>query len=139
VRGFQMGVRNRITVDDWSSVARTTLDPQDLPSTSAMAAALNMNRPSVTAPGGAHMATLEAFRAEHREQQLAYQMSADLTRLYSAQPTCEAPPHVLFPQVLRIVQQYLDQKVMARAPAVRLDAFLSPYLDFGGFELCQAA
>ena len=127
VQGFQMGVRNRVTVEDWASVASTTLDPQDLPSTSAMAAALNMNRPSVTAPGGAHMATLEAFRAEHREQQLAFQMSADLTRMYAAQSTCEAPPHVLFPQILRIVQHYLDHKVIARAPAVRLDAFLSPY------------
>ena len=122
-----MGICNRIAVDDWTSVASTTLDPQNLPPTLAMAAALNMNRPSVTAPGGAHMATLEAFRSEHREQQLAFQMSADLTRLYTAQPTCEAPPHVLFPQVLRIVQRYLEDKVIARAPAVRLDAFLSPY------------
>jgi type III restriction enzyme len=127
VRGFQMGIRNRIAVNDWASVPRTILDPQNLPPTSAMAAALNMNRPSVTAPGGAHMATLEAFRSEHREQQLAFQMSADLTRLYTAQPTCEAPPHVLFPQVLRIVEQYLNEKVIARPPAVRLDAFLSPY------------
>jgi type III restriction enzyme len=126
VQGFQMGVRNRIAVEDWASVAGTTLDPQDLPSTSAMAAALNMNRPSVTAPGGAHMATLDAFRAEHREQQLAFQMAADLTRLYAAQPTCEAPAHVLFPQILRIVQHYLDHKVVARPPALRLDAFLSP-------------
>lgn len=127
VRGYQMGVRNRIAVADWPSVPTIVLDPQDLPPTSAMAAALNMNRPSVTAPGGAQMATLEAFRAQHREQQLAFQMAAELTRLYVAQPTCEAPAHVLFPQVLRIVQQYLDEKVKARAPAVRLDAFLSPY------------
>ena len=54
-------------------------------------------------------------------------MGADLTRLYAAQPTCEAPPHVLFPQVLRIVQRYLDEKVSARPPAVKLDAFLNPF------------
>ncbi len=92
-----------------------------------MAAALNMSRPSVNAPGGAQMANLVAFRAQHREQELAFQMAADLTWLYVAQPTCEAPAHVLFPQVLRIAQQYLTEKVVARPPAVRLDAFISPY------------
>jgi type III restriction enzyme len=127
VRGYQMGVRNRIAVADWATVPGIVLDPQDLPPTSAMAAALNQQRPSVTAPGGAQMATLEAFRSQHREQQLAFQMAADLTRLYVAQPTCEAPPHVLFPQVLQIVSRYLDEKVQARPPAERLDAFLSPY------------
>jgi type III restriction enzyme len=127
VRGFQMGVRNKIAVADWPSVPSIVLDPQDLPPTSVMAAALNQQRPSVTAPGGAQMADLKAFRAQHREQQLAFQMAADLTRLYVAQPTCEAPAHVLFPQVLRIVQQYLAEKVQARPPAELLDAFLSPY------------
>jgi len=127
VRGYQMGVRNRIAVADWATVAGVTLDPQDLPPTSAMAAALNQQRPSLTAPGGAQMATLAAFRSQHREQQLAFQMAADLTRLYTDQPTCEAPPHVLFPQVLQIVARYLDEKVRARPPAERLDAFLSPY------------
>lgn len=127
VRGYQMGVRNRIAVADWRAVPSITLDPQDLPPTSAMAAALNMNRPSVTAPGGAHMATLAAFRARHREQELAFQMAADLTRSYVVQPTCEVPAHALFPQVLRIVQRYLAEKVAARPPATKLDAFLSPY------------
>ena len=42
-----------------------------------MAAALNMNRPSVTGPGDAQTATLEAFRTQHREQELAFQMAAD--------------------------------------------------------------
>jgi len=127
VRGFQMGIRNRIAVADWDSVPTVTLDPQHLLSTSAVAAALNMGRPAVTAPGGSHLVTLEAFRARHREQELAFQMAADLTRLYVAQSTCEAPAHVLFPQVLRIVQRYLQEKVKPRPPAMRLDAFLSPY------------
>jgi len=127
VQGFHMGVRNRIAVADWASVPRTTLNPQNLPPTAALAAALNMNRPSVTGPGGTHLATLEAFRAGHTQQQLAFQMAADLTRKYAEQATCEVPAHVLFPQVLRIVQRYLTEKVEPRPPAVLLDAFLSPY------------
>ncbi len=127
VCGYQMGIRNKITVPHWATVPGIILDPQDLPPTSVMAAALNMNRPSVTAPGGPSLGTLEAFRASHREQELAFEMAADLTQSYVRQPTCEAPPHVLFPQVLRIVQRYLAEKIQARAPAHRLDAFLSPY------------
>ena len=127
VRGFQMGVRNRISVADWATVAPTVLDPAAIPPTTAMAAALNMQRPTVNAPGGAHEADLEAFRAQHTAQRLAFQMAADLTRQYVSQPTCEAPAHVLFPQLLEIVQRYLAEKVTARPPAMPLDAFLSPY------------
>jgi type III restriction enzyme len=92
-----------------------------------MAAALTTKRPTVTGPGGVSLATLKEFREQHREQELAFQMAADLTRLYAGQPTCEVPVHVLFPQVLRIVQRYLMEKVKALAPFERVDAFLSPY------------
>ena len=43
------------------------------------------------------------------------------------QQTCEAPPHVLFPQVLRIVQRYIAEKVDPPPPTERVDAFLAPY------------
>ena len=127
VRGYQMGLRNRIAVPDWPAVPHLELDPQRLPPTSDLAAMLNQGRPSVTAPGGPVAASLAAFRAGHREQELAFEMAAGLTRLYVGQPTCEAPPHVLFPQVLAIVRRYLAEKVRALPPAEKLDAFLSPY------------
>ena len=127
VVGYQMGIRNRIAVADWAAVPTITLDPMALPPTSAMAATLNVNRPSVNAPGGVAVASLATFRERHREQELAFQMAAGLTREYAKHPTCEVPVHVLFPQVLRIVQQYLAEKVKPLPPADRLDAFLSPY------------
>lgn len=127
VVGYQMGVRNKITTAEWSTVPTITLDPQDIPPTSAMVAALMTKRPSVNGPGGVSLATLQAFRAEHREQELAFQMAADLTREYAKHPTCEVPVHVLFPQVLRIVQRYLADKVKPLPPFERVDAFLSPY------------
>jgi type III restriction enzyme len=88
---------------------------------------MTMRLPSVNGPGGVALATLQAFRDQHREQELAFQMAADLTRLYSAQPTCEVPVHVLFPQVLRIIQRYLAEKVKPLPPFVCVNAFLSPY------------
>jgi type III restriction enzyme len=136
--GYQMGVRNRITTAEWSTVPTITLDPQDVPPTAGMAAALMTKRPSVNGPGGVSLATLQAFRAAHREQELAFQMAADLTRLYAAQPSCEVPVHVLFPQVLRIVQRYLAEKVRPLTPFERVDAFLSPYYGWIIERLLQA-
>jgi type III restriction enzyme len=127
VVGYQAGVRNRITTADWSTVPATLLDPQDIPPTSAMAAALTTKRPKVDGPGGVSLATLKPFRDQHREQELAFLMASDLTRLYVNQPTCEVPAHVLFPQVLKIVQRYLGEKVKPLPPFERVDAFLNPY------------
>ena len=127
VQGFQAGVRNRITAEPWDTVAPIVLDPLRLPPDAAMAAALDMNRPRMDGPGGSSPATLAAFRAANTRQRLAFQMAAELTRIYVRQPGCEAPAHVLFAQVLRIVERYLREKVEARPPADVLDTFLSPY------------
>jgi type III restriction enzyme len=54
-------------------------------------------------------------------------MAADLTRHYVEKDICEAPPHVLFPQLLGVVQRYVAEKVQPLPPAERADAFLSPY------------
>jgi type III restriction enzyme len=54
-------------------------------------------------------------------------MARDLTREYVKSESCIAPAHVLFPQLARIVQQYVEEKVAPIAPADRLDLFLSPY------------
>ena len=39
----------------------------------------------------------------------------------------QAPAHALFPQLVRIVQRYIDEKVTPVPPAERVDLFLSPY------------
>ncbi len=54
-------------------------------------------------------------------------MARDLTREYVAGGTSEAPAHVLFPQVARIVERYVSEKVVPVPPAERIDLFLSPY------------
>ena len=51
-------------------------------------------------PAACMTPTLREFHARHREQELVFQMARDLTRQYVRQPTCEAPAHVLFPQLV---------------------------------------
>lgn len=58
---------------------------------------------------------------------MVFELARDLTRDYAAQPACEAPPHVLFPQLAQIAQRYLREKVHPIHPAKILDVFLSPY------------
>ena len=89
---------------------------------------LNQGQPSALAPGGLVRADLAAFHRDHREQQLCFQMAADLTRHYVEQETCEAPPHVLFPQLLgdRAALYRGEGASRCRRPS-GVDAFLSPY------------
>jgi type III restriction enzyme len=60
-------------------------------------------------------------------QELVFDLSAALTREYLALGHCEAPAHVLFPQVADIVRHFLDKKVVAYPPADKKDIFLAPY------------
>ncbi|HEY1934141.1 MAG TPA: hypothetical protein VGG99_19195 [Acetobacteraceae bacterium] len=138
VLGYSIGIRNRVTVPDWPSVARMVLDPVNIPPQSDLAAMLNQGKPSAFSPGGLLRADLAAFHRSHREQQLCYQMAADLTRHYAGQETCETPPHALFPQLLRIVERYIAEKVEPLPPAQRLDALLAPYYGWIIERLLQA-
>jgi len=54
-------------------------------------------------------------------------MATELTRHYVEQGKSEAPAHVLFPQLLHIVQRYIAEKVDPLPPAQVLDALLAPY------------
>jgi type III restriction enzyme len=70
---------------------------------------------------------LNPYRQGRRLQELTFELAKDLTRDFAAQPQCQAPAHVLFPQFAAIVRRYLHEKVIAAPPADRLDIFLSPY------------
>lgn len=87
----------------------------------------NQGRPSLIGPGRIESVDLNPYRAGRRFQELVFELAADLTRDYVAQPTCAVPSHVLFPQMMEIVHRYLREKVRPVDPANLLDVFLSPY------------
>ena len=128
VDGYRQGIRNQVTVD-WASLATLRIDPKQIPPEVQVKGALptNTGRPSLTGPGRLEDITLNPFRAGRRLQELAFDMAADLTREYVSQESCEAPAHVLFPQLALIVRRYLTEKVIPEAPAEQVDVFLSPY------------
>ena len=84
-------------------------------------------RPSLHGPGASEVVTLAPFRRGQRLQAEIFRMAAGLTREYVERGDCEAPAHVLFPQLARVVERYVSEKVILEPPADRLDVFLSPY------------
>lgn len=139
VEGYTQAIRNRVTVD-WDRVPPLWLDPLDIPPEVQVKAALpaNQGRPSLVGPGKLEDVTLNPFRAGRRVQELVFALSRDLVRQYVGQGACEAPAHVLFPQIARIVERYLAERVHPKPPARRLDVFLAPYYGWAIEALVQA-
>ncbi|MDP9323976.1 MAG: type III restriction endonuclease subunit R, partial [Acidobacteriota bacterium] len=128
VEGYRQAIRNRVSVN-WTEMAPLWLDPMKIPPEVQMKAALasNAKRPSLLGPGRIENVDLNPYRSGRREQELVFELAKDLTREYAASPSCEAPPHVLFPQLAAIAERFLRDVVRPVAPAHRLDLFLSPY------------
>jgi type III restriction enzyme len=128
VEGYRQAIRNRVTVD-WKALASLSLDPKRIPPEVELKAMLpsNTGRPTLSGPGALVSVDLNPYRKGRRLQELIFQMARDLTRDYVRQGESTVPVHVLFPQLARIVERYLLEKVIPEPPAERLDVFLSPY------------
>lgn len=129
VEGYTQAIRNRVTAEPWSSVPRRAILPDHIPPEVEMKG-LNISaagRPSLWGPGKASRADLEEFRRRHRIQELVFEFAGALTKQYVSQPSCQAPAHVLFPQVVTIARRYVEEKVEVFPSADRKDLFLAPY------------
>lgn len=128
VEGYTQGIRNRISID-WDNVPSLTLLPGKIPPEVELKAAVltNQGRPSLLGPGKLETVTLASFRQSRRLQELVFDLTRGLARTYLAQRGAEIPSHVLFPQLLELVNRYLTEKVLVQRPADLKDLFLAPY------------
>ena len=139
VDGYRQAIRNRLSVD-WEMVPTLWLDPEKIPPEVEVKASLptNIGRPSLNGPGRLESIDLNPYREGRRIQELVFELAKDLTREYVSSDACEAPAHVLFPQLVRVVQHYMESKVQPIAPAERVDLFLSPYYGWAIERLAQS-
>jgi type III restriction enzyme len=128
VEGYSQAVRNRITVD-WENEASVPLDPMNIPPVVEMKGAAYKadGRPSLSGPGKLESVDLNPYRQGRRFQELVFELSASLAKSYLASGRCEVPAQALFPQLVRIVDRFLREKVIVHEPAKLIDVFCSPY------------
>jgi type III restriction enzyme len=138
VEGYQQRIRARVGVD-WDSIASVPVDPMKVPDEVKLKSTLlDKGRPSLLEPGGIAKLDLEKWRSEATRQQREFEMAAVLTRHYSEQDKCEAPPQVLFPQMLEIVKRFVRERVVVDDERKRVDVFLSPYWGYAIERLTEA-
>ncbi|GMV50581.1 MAG: hypothetical protein AMXMBFR67_21240 [Nitrospira sp.] len=128
VEGYTQAIRDKITVD-WDRVPSLVLDPGRIPPEVEVKGLHSTLQGKLTlgGPGRRDTVSLEELRAKCRLQEVVFDLATALTRSYAAQPTCRVPIHRLFPQLVRIVGRFIDQKVEAPPPTSTKDVLLSPY------------
>jgi len=127
VEGYRSAVRGRV-VADWTAAAPIPLNPAQIAPEVQMKATLPANggRPALSGPGRLDTASIEPYRANMRQQQVEFDMAAEVVRtLGQAEGT--PPAQVLFPQVLAIVQKYVREYVKPVPPWKLVDVGCSPY------------
>jgi type III restriction enzyme len=139
VEGYTQAVRNRVTVN-WDNEARVPLDPLRIPPEVEVKGALHRadGRPSLSGPGRLESVTLNPYREGRRIQELTFDLARALAKSYLGTGQCEVPAHVLFPQLVRIVDRYLKTKIDVRPPAELIDVFCSPYYGWVVERLTEA-
>jgi type III restriction enzyme len=139
VEGYTRIIKSRIMVD-WDQVPVLHLDPLNIPPEVQMKATLpsNAGRPSMFGPGKTEMLTLNPYRKDRREQELVFSIARDIAKEIHSHAKGELPIHAIFPQILRIVDRYLRQKVDPVAPAERVDVYMAPYYGYAIEQLWQA-
>jgi type III restriction enzyme len=139
VEGYTQAIRNRVTVD-WDTIPSLVLDPLEIAPEVQIKGTVpnNQGRPSLTGPGRLESIDLNPFRKNRRLQELQFDIASALTKSYIASGSYLAPAHVIFPQLLKICERYLQEKVESIPPAEILDVFLSPYYGWAIEQLMDA-
>jgi type III restriction enzyme len=128
VEGYTQAIRNSVTVD-WQSIPSLTLEPGRIPPEIEMKglSVNNAGRLSLQGPGKLEGASLLEWRSQRRLQALIFDIAGALTKDYVSRRGLTVPGHVLFKQLVPILQRYIEEKVRVQPPADVKDLFLAPY------------
>ena len=125
---------------DINAVPELTIDPGRIPLEVQMKAALpsNVGRPSLFGPGALGSVDLNPFRKGQRLQAVTFDAARELTRLIMADSGGRASAGPVFGVALGAVRDFVVTRVRAKAPAQKIDVFLSPFYGLMMEQLAQA-
>uniref|UniRef100_A0A7C5VVH9 Helicase/UvrB N-terminal domain-containing protein n=1 Tax=Thermomicrobium roseum TaxID=500 RepID=A0A7C5VVH9_THERO len=128
VEAYVFDVRQRIRLN-LDGVPHLVVSPEEEPTevTVKPAAGYRVGRPDRLGPGQELIHDKNPFYAERRLQSTVYELAAELTeRLAQKRPEWRTR-HVLFPQVLRCVWEYLEERVTFRGDVAPEEVALLRY------------
>lgn len=139
VEGYMYRIRGRVRVA-WERVPILRVDPMKIPDEVKMKGLSTEEggRLSLMGPGKTDNVTLQTWRETKRIQELEFELAKVLTRRYANSPTCEVPAHALFPQMLGVVREFLNEKAQPVGRTDRKDVFLDPYFSWAVDTLSEA-
>jgi type III restriction enzyme len=130
VEGYVFDVRQRIRVT-WDKVPYLTIDPQSEPTevVAKPSVGYRLGRPDRLGPGPEVYQDRNPFHRHKRLQASVYEIAAQLTARLKNKREEWTIRHILFPQVLNIVWEYLENRVMVASDAALEEVALRKYMD----------
>ncbi|MER3417521.1 MAG: hypothetical protein C4297_15160 [Gemmataceae bacterium] len=128
VEGYVLDVKTRIRLN-LASVPYLVIDPATEPTevTVKPAVGFRIGRPDRVGPGPEVLHDRNPFHREKRLQASVYEVAAELCHRLKEKRADWAIRHVLFPQVLRDVWRYLEERVVVKGEAVLEEIALLKY------------
>lgn len=113
VEGFVFDVRQKVKVN-FENTPYLLIDPSQAPTEvrAKPAAGYRVGRPDRLGPGPEVVHDRNPFHREKRLQASVYEIAAELTRRLKDKREDWGARHLLFPQVLNIVWEYLEKRVI---------------------------
>ena len=139
VDGYTQGVRNRVTVRDWSAVPTLKIDDEKYP-TFVDTRPYSIDATGTTGgkgPGRSRELTMQPYDEGLRVQKGVFQMAASLTQSYLSQSQGAVPAHVLFPQIVPIVDQFVRHHVAFSPTTTLKRLFSAPFYGWAIERLVQ--
>ena len=128
VEGYVLDVRSRIRVD-MSKIPYLVISPTEAPTEVIVKPTVGyrIGRPDRLGPGPEVLHDRNPFHQEKRLQATVYEIAAEITRRLKDKREEWSARHILFPQVLRIVWEYLEERVVLAEDTVLEEVALLKY------------
>ncbi|NPV14009.1 DEAD/DEAH box helicase family protein [candidate division WOR-3 bacterium] len=122
VEGYVFDVKQRININ-LNGVPYLVVDPRQAPTEvlTKPQVGYRIGRPDRLGPGKEVLQDRNPFHREKRLQATVYEIAATVTERLKGKREDWNARHILFPQVLEIVWQYIEEKVRINDPSVPLE------------------